>query len=74
VVEQQEVRINIEIKELKIQIDTRIHLVEQLVMITDAKPVGPLPEMMFFDTKRLLHPIPKPCRLKNFNFKGQQRI
>jgi len=31
-------------------------------------------EKMFFNTRRMLHPIFKPLRLKFFNFRGQSRI
>jgi hypothetical protein len=78
VVEQKEVEINIERGKLEIQTDIKIHLMEWLVVTTDAEPlwghVWTLLKMMFFGTKRLLHPILEPWRLKIFNFKGQWKI
>jgi hypothetical protein len=38
VAKQQEVKINIEKRTPKIQIDTKIHSIEQLVIITNVKP------------------------------------
>jgi hypothetical protein len=78
VAKQHEVGINIERRKLEIRINTRIHLMERLVMIMDGKPswghVWTPTKMMLFHTKRLLHLVPDPWRMKVFNFRGQPRI